>query len=692
MTLNPYRLGELLRRLFRSRSQAVWHQNPLRQGGKVIGVILVSFVLAAVVLFWHLDKLGETLAQTLVLQGADINVAVIEEVRKYYSSNVVARLAGKEEIEVTHDYAMKTHAIPLPATMSIELGKLLRDQMPGAEMRLYSDYPFPWRKEGGPRDAFEREALTWLRDYPDKPYYRFEGIAGDRYLRYAKADVMTADCLGCHNNHPDSPKRDWHEGDVRGVLEVVRPISGSAILIQKELQGMFGLFAGVSLLGLGGMGVAMHRIRRAAVTLGDLVRMRTAELEAAKEQAEHTAKAKAKILCTVQAFFIGLDQQGIVTEWTLVAERLFGISLVDAIGRPFTSLPIQWNWEKIREACEQSRTALTQVVLDKFEMITQEKQVLYIRLTFTAAVEDQDVSITVMGEDVTDRLRMEHELVSAQKLESIGHLAAGIAHEINTPIQFVGDNIHFLDTSFTDINRVLDAYRQVFVATKSEACSNELLDACEAAIEAADLDYLLTEIPKAVGQSSEGIHRVAKIVRAMKEFAHPGGEEKTAVDLNKAIESTVTVARNEWKYVADMTTDLAPDLPLVPCLLGEFNQVILNMIVNAAHAIGEVVKDSGQKGLISIASHRVGECVEIRLTDTGAGIPEEIRNKIFDPFFTTKEVGKGTGQGLAIARSVVVDKHRGAITVESQVGKGTTFIIRLPITDPCATSSMEKAA
>jgi len=181
-------------------------------------------------------------------------------------------------------------------------------------------------------------------------------------------------------------------------------------------------------------------------------------------------------------------------------------------------------------------------------------------------------------------------------------------------------------------------------------------------------------------------------VRAMKEFAHPGGEEKTAVDLNKAIESTVTVARNEWKYVADMTTDLAPDLPLVPCLLGEFNQVILNMIVNAAHAIGEVVKDTGLKGHISITSCRMGEWIEIRLTDTGAGISEEIRDKIFNPFFTTKEVGKGTGQGLAIARSVIVDKHRGAITVESQVGKGTTFIIRLPLTDPGAASSIEKAA
>lgn len=661
------------------------------QSGRLISVIWVSFALSAGGLFWYLDKLGETLAHTLVLQGANINVAVLEEVRKYYSSNVVARVAD-QGVEITHDYATKPHAIPLPATMSIEIGTRLRDQIPGEAVRLYSDHTFPWRKDGGPRDTFEREALAWLRDHPDKPYYRVEGVAGDQYLRYAKADIMTADCVGCHNSHPDSPKRDWREGDVRGVLEVVRPISGSAVLIRKELQGMFGCFAAASLLGLGGMGIALHRLRYAEVTLKDLVRIRTTQLEVAKEQAEQTAKAKAKILCTVQAFFIGLDQQGIVTEWTLVAERLFGVSLVDAIGRSFTSLPIQWNWARIQEAFERSRTALTQVVLDKFEVRTPEGQVLFLRLTFTVAVEDQAISVTVMGEDVTDRLHMERELASAQKLESIGHLAAGIAHEINTPIQFVGDNMHFLDSSFTDISHVLEAYQQVVVATKNNACPDELLAACESAIEAADLEYLLTEIPKALVQSTEGIHRVAKIVRAMKEFAHPGRDEKIAVDLNKAIESTVTVARNEWKYVADLTTDLAPDLPLVPCLLGEFNQVVLNMIVNAAHAISDVVKDTGQKGLISIMSRRAGEWAEIRLTDTGTGIPEEIRDKIFNPFFTTKEVGKGTGQGLAIARSVIVDKHCGTIMVESQVGTGTTFIIRLPLTDSPALNSMEKAA
>ncbi len=230
------------------------------------------------------------------------------------------------------------------------------------------------------------------------------------------------------------------------------------------------------------------------------------------------------------------------------------------------------------------------------------------------------------------------------------------------------------------------------MSAKSWNCPPDLIEACEAETQRADLDYVTEEIPRAIAQTTEGVERVAKIVRAMKDFAHPGSDEKVPVNLNAAIESTVTVSRNEWKYVADVKTDLDPDLPPVPCLLSQLNQAMLNMIVNAAHAIAETVKVAGQKGLITIASRRDGDAAEIRITDTGTGIPEEIRPKIFDPFFTTKEVGKGTGQGLAIARSVVVGKHQGTIAVESEVGKGTTFIIRLPLHQPGSHQDMEQAA
>lgn len=413
------------------------------------------------------------------------------------------------------------------------------------------------------------------------------------------------------------------------------------------------------------------------------------KVRVAKDQAEQAAREKAQILATVEAFFIGVTDQGIISEWTGRAEDIFGISLRDAIGRPLRDLPIEWGWDEILEALRKAGDTLTKVQLHKTRLTVPGAKEKFIKLTVSPLCEDRGVGYVIMGEDITERLVLEHDLAQAQKLESIGQLAAGIAHEINTPTQFVGDNVRFLSDSFSDIGRLLDQYQRLLAAAKTGACPKDLIETCEAANRGADLEYLLAEIPKAITQSAEGIGRVATIVRAMKEFAHPGNTEKVAVNLNKAIESTVTVARNEWKYVADLETKLDPSLPPVPCLVGEFNQVVLNMIVNATHAIADAVKGTGQKGTITIATGLVGKFAEIRITDTGTGIPEAIRHKIFDPFFTTKGVGKGTGQGLAIARSVVVDKHGGTITVDSEVGKGATFIIRLPLHALPATRSKE---
>ncbi|MBE9542849.1 MAG: histidine kinase, partial [Proteobacteria bacterium] len=180
--------------------------------------------------------------------------------------------------------------------------------------------------------------------------------------------------------------------------------------------------------------------------------------------------------------------------------------------------------------------------------------------------------------------------------------------------------------------------------------------------------------------SLKGVERIAKIVQAMKIFAHPGMVAKEPVDINKEIEKTITITRNEWKYVADLKTDFEESLPPIPCFRAEFNQVILNMIVNAAHAIAEANRDNqSQRGTIHIRTIWEGNQAKICIGDTGAGIPEEIRHKIFDLFFTTKEPGKGTGQGLAISHSVIVEKHKGTLTLETQEGKGTTFTIGLPM-------------
>ena len=280
--------------------------------------------------------------------------------------------------------------------------------------------------------------------------------------------------------------------------------------------------------------------------------------------------------------------------------------------------------------------------------------------------------------DITEVRRRGLEHAASQKLESVGRLAAGVAHEINTPVQFVTDNVQFMRTSMIDIAAVALAYRSLQHAVQSEGDVVAAVQRTVDAEKAADLDYILENAPLAIDSSIEGLGRIATIVRSMKEFAHPDQAVKQSADLNQAIRSTLVVARNEYKYVAEIET-LFGELPAVPCYLGEINQVILNLLVNASHAIADVVNDTGALGKITVRTRLDGDAVEISIGDTGTGIPEAARDKIFDPFFTTKEVGKGTGQGLAIARSVIANKHGGTLRFETVCGKGTTFFIRLPL-------------
>lgn len=288
--------------------------------------------------------------------------------------------------------------------------------------------------------------------------------------------------------------------------------------------------------------------------------------------------------------------------------------------------------------------------------------------------------ITARKEAEKEQQKLQSQLLHAQKLESVGQLAAGIAHEINTPTQYVGTNIDFLDESFRDVGKLVGHLQTLLEAEKAGTLLPQQFQDARQAMDDVDWDYLATEIPTAIGQSRDGMKRVGSIVRAMKEFSHPGSKDKVPINLNTIIQTTITVATNEWKYVAEVETDLDPDLHSIPCLSDELGQVILNMVVNAAHAIAEQLGGNleGRKGKIILATRQDEKWVELRVSDTGAGIPEAIRARIFDPFFTTKEVGKGTGQGLAIVHDVVVDKHQGTISVESEVGVGTTFIIRLP--------------
>ncbi|WP_051617346.1 PAS domain S-box protein [Desulfonatronovibrio hydrogenovorans] len=287
----------------------------------------------------------------------------------------------------------------------------------------------------------------------------------------------------------------------------------------------------------------------------------------------------------------------------------------------------------------------------------------------------QKKSVVLIFHDISERKSLEMQLAHAQKLEAVGELAAGIAHEINTPAQYVGDNTRFLKDVFEDIMGLVDEYDTIV----RELLDRDLVKNLDAARERADYDFLVSEVPRSIEQSLQGLERISTIVKAMKKFSHPGErDEMTYFDLRDSLENTIAICRNEWKYVAEVKTSFPPDLPGIRGYPHDLNQVFLNLIVNAAQAIKEKVQGTDEKGLIKVRVGVAEGYVEIQIEDTGAGIPAKYQDRVFNQFFTTKPVGKGTGQGLAIAYSIVVDKHGGSITFDSTPGQGTLFSVRIP--------------
>ena len=418
------------------------------------------------------------------------------------------------------------------------------------------------------------------------------------------------------------------------------------------------------------------------VTFVDITERKSTQeaLRRAHEEAELFINAVPSIL-------IGISRDSRIKRWNLEAAKVLGLVKAEVIGKNLAECGIHWvrsdMQAEIDSWCagrEMRRVEALPFVIDG------ETRFLGLTLNWICAPEERIDELLIIGSDVTEREILGQQLRQAQKLEAIGQLAAGIAHEINTPTQYVGDNTRFLQESWHSFNELLAIAREMRQLAAAGLIPPQTLQRFDTLAQAADFEYLQAEIPRAIEQSLDGIERVAKIVRAMKDFSHPGSEEKRSIDINQAIETTITVARNEWKYVSDVETHFDPNLPLVPCHAGEFNQVILNLLINAAQAIAEALEDGSQgKGTIVVSTMRDQDWAEISISDTGAGVPEAVRSRVFEPFFTTKPVGKGTGQGLALAHTAIVRRHGGKIWFDSELGKGTTFYIRMPLPQPTKT-------
>lgn len=405
------------------------------------------------------------------------------------------------------------------------------------------------------------------------------------------------------------------------------------------------------------------------------VLVRTAELRAVNEELDI-------LINSFQNIIIGVSTKDCITRWNPSAENIFGIATKDVAGKRFHEAKINWNWDTVYEAIGKCIITGKSIRVDdmKFENINGKIGVL--GLTFNPLRNDKNIlqGFMILGKDVTEQRILETQLLQSNKLEAIGQLAAGVAHEINTPLQFIGDNLKFLDISFERLLSMLDIFEKSAKNIKDYDSCLTALKQTEELSKSIKLPYLLQHIPRALKQSMDGIARVSGIVQSMKAFSHPGAGIKMPADINKSIENTVTISRNEWKYDCELQLELDPSIPDVPCFESEFNQVILNLIINAKDAIVEAKNNNIIKnGLIIIRTGRDHDNVIIRIEDNGAGIPDDIKKRIFDPFFTTKEVGKGTGQGLPISHSIIVEKHGGMLYFESEIGRGTAFIIKLPI-------------
>ena len=403
------------------------------------------------------------------------------------------------------------------------------------------------------------------------------------------------------------------------------------------------------------------------------------DITARKQVEEERAKLATAVDQAVEGILIS-DPEGIIQYVNPSFEKITGFTRDESIDRHardiFCTMFDQDSMERLDNNFQQGK-----VWSDRFVAERRDGTLYEIQSTVSPVRDESGniISFVDVFRDITQEVMIEAQLRQAHKLEAIGQLAAGIAHEISTPTRFVGENTLFIGDSFTDIMELLKKHNELFELAKKSDCNEKLIDELQGCTDNIDLDYLSVEIPKAVEQSLEGIERIIEIVRAMRDLAHPGTREKVEIDINRAIESTITISRPEWKHVAIVETGLDPDLPKVLCFAGEFNQVILNLVTNAAQAIGDAPeKHQKDPGLIRIETRQKDDCVEILISDNGMGIPEEIQDRVFDLFFTTKKVGRGTGQGLAIVKSLI-EKSGGTITFESQKGVGTTFCLSLPL-------------
>jgi PAS domain S-box-containing protein len=405
------------------------------------------------------------------------------------------------------------------------------------------------------------------------------------------------------------------------------------------------------------------------------------ELVSAESLLDHSSRDLKVLIDSITEILIGVSKEDVITHWNRVAETTFAIPSDDVIGTKITTCGIRWQWDEIYMGIADSVSTGQPVSLDPliFDKTTGERGALSLTINAMKYRSSNDVEgFIIIGRDLTEKRKMELIIENTRKMESIGQLSAGIAHEINSPMQFIVDNIDYARTriaEITDIGSRCFSLLTSLPETETDVRMKELLQMKNAI----NYEHIASEVPKALSDALDGSERIRSIVTAMKRFAHPGGAEMRPTDVNMVIRNVVTLSRNRWKYDSDLITDLQEDMPEINCIESDLSQVILNLIINAHDAVSESISGGLiTRGKLSVSSKLYGGYAEIRVSDNGPGIPDPIKNRIFDPYFTTKDIGKGTGQGLSICYTIIVNKFKGAIACEDAPGGGALFTIRIP--------------
>jgi len=571
-----------------------------------IPLLALLFIAGLATALLSMSSLSSDLINSQAVQSSALYAQAIKEARTLYSQNAVSRVKEIPGIHITHDYTTQPGGIPLPATYLIELSKSISNQNPGMSVRLYSDYPFPWRKqEGGARDDFEKAALSYLQQNPKTNFFRFENFQGRPALRYTEADIMKPSCVSCHNTHPDSPKQDWKVGEVRGVLEITRSLDSFIDQTRAGLKNTFATLGGLLALALIGIALVITRLRQASKEMELRVIDRTLQLRQTNEEL--------------------VIEQGKAQQSALQAQ------------------------ERTQELWE-SETQLKQ----KAKALNQSLEEL------------QSIQL---------------KLVQSEKMSGLGQLVAGIAHEINNPINFIHGNLKHVQNYTQDLLNFVQLYQQYYPDPVPEI---------QAEVEEIDLEFLQEDIPKILASMKIGTDRICQIVLSLRNFSRMDEAAFKTVDIHEGIDSTLMILQHRLKpHSARPAIEVIKDygnLPLVECYPGQLNQVLMNLLANAIDALEEVngkrtfLENNENPGQITIRTSILNDqWVEITIADNGSGIPQQVKERIFDPFFTTKPIGKGTGLGLSISYQVIVENHGGKLECCSNSPQGTKFAIQIPL-------------